>query len=121
MKKLLLLAALLTLTPWSIGVLGQMPTATVFEGARLITGDGSAPIENAAFVVEGSRFTQVGRAGQIKAPAGAARVNLAGKTVIPGLIDTHTHMPETREALVDALQRGILRGQRRHESGHRSG
>ena len=110
MKKLLLLAALSTLTPWSIGVLGQTPTATVFEGARLITGDGSAPIENAAFVVEGSRFTQVGRAGQIKAPAGAARVNLAGKTVIPGLIDTHTHMPETREALVDALQRKAFYG-----------
>ncbi len=30
---------------------------TVFEGARLITGDGSAPIENSAFVVENSRFT----------------------------------------------------------------
>ncbi len=110
MKKLLLMTALLTLTHWSIGAMGQTPTATVFEGARLITGDGSAPIENAAFVVEGSRFTQVGRAGQIKAPAGAALVNLAGKTVIPGLIDTHTHMPETREALVDALQRKAFYG-----------
>jgi imidazolonepropionase-like amidohydrolase len=78
---------------------------TVYEGARVIVGDGSAPIDNGAFVVEGARITQVGRAGQIKAPAGAARVSLAGKTVMPAIIDTHTHMGETREAVVDLLQR----------------
>jgi imidazolonepropionase-like amidohydrolase len=83
---------------------------TVFEGARLIVGDGTPPVENAAFVVDGARFTQVGRAGQIKVPAGATRVNLAGKTVMPGIIDTHTHMPDTREALVDALQRKAYYG-----------
>ncbi len=66
-------------------------TATVYEGARLIDGNGGAPVDNAAFVVEGGRFTQVGRVGQLKAPAGAARVSLAGKTVIPALIDTHVH------------------------------
>jgi imidazolonepropionase-like amidohydrolase len=78
---------------------------TVYEGARVIVGDGSAPIDNGAFVVEGARITQVGPAGQIKAPAGAARVSLAGKTVMPAIIDTHTHMGETREAVVDLLQR----------------
>ena len=31
---------------------------TVFEGARLITGDGSAPIENSAFMVENNQFTR---------------------------------------------------------------
>jgi len=78
---------------------------TVFEGARLIVGDGAAPIENAVFVVEKDRFTQVGRAGDIQIPAGATRVSLAGKTVMPAIVDTHTHMPTTREALVDLLQR----------------
>ena len=78
---------------------------TVFEGARIIVGDGSAPIENGAFVVEGTRITQVGPPGRVKAPVGAARVNLAGKTVMPAIIDTHTHMGETREAVVDLLQR----------------
>jgi imidazolonepropionase-like amidohydrolase len=79
--------------------------ATVYEGARLIVGDGSAPIDNAAFVVDNGRITQVGQAGQVKAPAGAARVSLAGKTVMPAIIDTHTHMGETREAVVALLQR----------------
>ncbi len=83
---------------------------TVFEGARLIVGDGSAPIENAAFVVQNNRFTQVGARGQLKVPAGAARVDLTGKTVMPAVIDAHTHMPQMRDALVDALQRKAYYG-----------
>src|SRR6266699_3206839 len=79
-------------------------TVTVFEGARLITGDGSAPIMDSAFVVDNGRFTAVGRKGQISVPAGAARVDLTGKTVIPALIDVHKHLAVTRDALVDQLQ-----------------
>ena len=84
--------------------------ATVYEGARVIIGTASAPIENAAFVVEGGKFTQVGRAGQVQVPAGAARVDLSGKTVIPAIIDTHTHMPVNREELMTALQRKAYYG-----------
>src|SRR5262245_19804129 len=65
---------------------------TLFEGARLIVGDGSAPIENAAFLVEGDTFTWVGKKGERQPPAGAARVDLSGKTVIPALIDGHNHI-----------------------------
>lgn len=83
---------------------------TVFEGARVIVGDGSAPIDNAAFVVDGARFTQVGRAGQIRVPAGARRVDLRGKTVMPAIIDTHTHMATNRETLIDQLQRKAYYG-----------
>ena len=54
---------------------------TLFEGARLIVGDGSAPIERSAFIVQGNRITAVGRAGEIQVPAAAVRVDLAGKTV----------------------------------------
>jgi imidazolonepropionase-like amidohydrolase len=98
---------LLAATVMSAPLDSQTPatSATVYEGARVIVGDGSAPIENATFVVEGARITRVGRAGQVKAPAGAARVDLAGKTVMPAIIDTHTHMGDTREAVVALLQR----------------
>src|SRR6185503_4922135 len=65
-------------------------TTTVFEGARLIAGDGGAPVENAAFVVTGDRITQVGRKGALAA-AGARHVDLTGKTVMPALVDAHVH------------------------------
>ena len=44
------------------------PKVTLFEGARLITGDGSAAIENSAFVVENDLFTRVGRRGELSVP-----------------------------------------------------
>jgi imidazolonepropionase-like amidohydrolase len=83
----------------------QAGSVTLFEGARLIAGDGSAPIENSAFLVQNNRITQVGRKGQLKAPAGAASVDLTGKTVMPAIVDSHTHMPNERPALIDLLQR----------------
>ena len=79
-------------------------TATVFEGARLIVGDGQT-IDNATFVVDGNKLTQVGRAGEVQAPAGARRVDLAGKTVMPAIIDTHVHLSRERDALVNDLRR----------------
>jgi imidazolonepropionase-like amidohydrolase len=83
---------------------------TVFQGARLISGSGGPAIDNAAFVVEGTRFTQVGRADAVKVPAGATRVDLAGKTVIPAILDSHVHLSTTREGLVQDLQRRAYYG-----------
>jgi imidazolonepropionase-like amidohydrolase len=100
-----------------VGTVGPARSQTaLFEGARLINGEGGAPIENAAFIVEGGRFTAVGRNGELALPAGAARIDLTGKTVIPALIDAHVHMgyrkglsfgPDnyTRENLLDTLNR----------------
>jgi imidazolonepropionase-like amidohydrolase len=85
-------------------------SVTAFEGAQVILGDGRAPIENAVFLVKGTRITQVGRAGQVTIPAGATRVNLAGKTVMPAIIDTHTHLSQTREMLVNDLRRRAYYG-----------
>jgi len=90
----------------------QTPAAgiIVFEGARLIPGDGRAAIDNAAIVVDGGRIVQAGRVADLKAPAGAARVNLAGKTVMPAIVDTHVHLSQTREALEQDLRRRATYG-----------
>jgi imidazolonepropionase-like amidohydrolase len=90
----------------------------LFEGARLIAGDGGTPIENSAFVIENNKFTTVGKKGEVQLPAGATRVDLTGKTVMPALIDTHTHLgwmivktgqmgadTYSRENLIDHLHR----------------
>ena len=103
--------------------LAPAQVATVFEGARLITGDGSPPIEDSAFVVENNRFGQIGRRGAVQAPPGAARVDLTGKTVMPTMVDLHGHfgfqnIPAgtmsketfTRDNLIDHLQRLAFHG-----------
>jgi imidazolonepropionase-like amidohydrolase len=90
--------------------------AVLFEGARLIVGDGRAPIENSAFVVGNGRFLRVGRKGQLRAPDGAVRVDVTGKTVMPALVNLHGHLGYasdlsfaaenyTRETLIDHLNR----------------
>src|SRR5499426_695219 len=104
----LVLAAVLTAS--AVAIFAQAPAVTVFEGARVIIGDGRAPIENATFIVSGNRFTQIGRAGDVKVPAGATRVNLAGKTVMPMILDTHTHLSQTREMLINDLTRRAYYG-----------
>jgi imidazolonepropionase-like amidohydrolase len=94
----------------AVPALAQAPTATAFEGARLIMGDGRAPIENATLVVDGAHIIQAGAAADVRVPPGAARVNLAGKTVMPALIDTHTHLSQTREGLTQDLKRRAYYG-----------
>ncbi|TMH89206.1 MAG: hypothetical protein E6H42_17745 [Betaproteobacteria bacterium] len=74
-----------------------------YEGARLIVGDGRV-IENATLVVDGAKIAQAGAAGEVRVPAGAARVNLSGKTLMPMIIDTHTHLSSKREDLLRDLR-----------------
>src|SRR5215831_922679 len=87
------IAALFLVRPLADRVLGQRnPRATVYEGARLIDGNGGSPIEDSAFVVADGRFTQIGRKSNVRAPADAAHVELSGKTVMPALVDAHAHL-----------------------------
>jgi imidazolonepropionase-like amidohydrolase len=114
-QRMLAVAGLLSLvvvTVWSVPTLGQAPATgvTAFVGARLIVGDGRAPIENSVILVNGTRFQQVGAVGQVQIPAGARNVSLAGKTVMPTIIDTHNHLSQTREALIDDLKRRAFYG-----------
>ncbi len=84
--------------------------AVIFEGARVIVGDGGV-IEDAVFVVEDGRFAEVGAAGEVAAPAGAARVDLAGKTVMPAIVNAHIHLAPDREARADQLRHYAYYGQ----------
>jgi imidazolonepropionase-like amidohydrolase len=123
--RLLRLAACALIVGWTASVAtSSQPRsssdAVLYEGARLLTGDGSAPIENGAFVVQNGRIGAIGRKGLVRAPAGATRVDLTGKTVMPAMVNTHAHfgyerftraagesLPEhfTPENLLDHLQR----------------
>jgi imidazolonepropionase-like amidohydrolase len=100
-------------------------TPVLYEGARLIVGDGSPAIESGAFVVQNGRITALGRRGAVAAPSGAARVDLTGKTVMPAMVNAHAHfgyegftrasgeaLPEnfTPANLLDHLQREAFYG-----------
>src|SRR5215468_5620853 len=119
-KRVLLSAALVMVMGHSAA--HAQTLVTVYEGARLITGDGNV-IEDAAFVIEGSRFVSVGRRADVFVPAGAARVDLTGKTVMPTMTDLHGHLgfqdvaagtmskaTYTRENLIDHLHRLAYHG-----------
>ncbi|HET9267723.1 MAG TPA: amidohydrolase family protein, partial [Vicinamibacterales bacterium] len=93
----------------------------LYENARLIPGDGQPAIERAALLVRDGRISRVGRAGDVGLPDGAARVDLAGKTIIPTFINAHTHVGFQRgatyarenygrEAILDDLNRALYFG-----------
>ena len=104
MRRLTIVAAAASVASCLAGFApAQAQTVTAYEGARLIVGNGSV-IENGTLVVEGAKLVQAGAAGDVRVPAGATRVSLAGKTVMPMMIDTHVHLSPTRERLVRDLQ-----------------
>ena len=67
-----------------------MPHTRVFQNARLIDGVSDQPQDNVAIVVVDDRISTV-QPGSAPQPSGADIVDLQGKTVLPGLIDTHVH------------------------------
>ena len=83
--------ALLVLGAWSAG-----PAAAgtlVLRGARILPVAGP-PIERGVLVVEDGRIAAVGAEGEVAIPATAEVRDLTGKTVIPGLVDSHSHVAE---------------------------
>jgi hypothetical protein len=64
----------------------------VLKNARVVTMKGDAVLDDADVVVTGNRIAAVGPSGQVPVPAGARAWDARGKTVIPGLIDTHAHL-----------------------------
>ena len=60
--------------------------------ARVIDGTGAPAREGQTLVVRDGRIAEVGPAGQVQAPAGAVVVDLAGKSVLPGLVMLHEHL-----------------------------
>jgi hypothetical protein len=64
----------------------------VFKGFTLIDGARRTPLSGAAMIVDGGRILWVGSGTQLKIPAGATVTDLAGKYVMPGLINLHGHL-----------------------------
>ena len=63
----------------------------VLSGARIITAKGDEVIEDGVIVVNGNRIEAIGPRGSVSIPAGAQVTDMTGKTIMPGIVDTHWH------------------------------
>ncbi|HEX5758596.1 MAG TPA: amidohydrolase family protein [Thermoanaerobaculia bacterium] len=107
---LVLLAAFAVLPAASRQQEPPAPALTVLKAARLFDGRGDRLVADGVVVVEGSRIKAVGS--RLPAPAGATVIDLGDATLLPGLIDAHTHLSNesgddwARDAMA-RLRRGV--------------
>ncbi len=66
--------------------------SVLLRGARLITMNGDEVLEHGDILVAGNRIAAVAPSGALTVPDGTPDIDLAGKTVVPGYVDTHAHM-----------------------------
>jgi len=64
----------------------------LLQGARIITMNGDEVIENGDILVENNRIKAVGEGGSLDVPSNAEIIDVSGKTIVPGFVDTHAHM-----------------------------
>jgi imidazolonepropionase-like amidohydrolase len=94
-RSVLLLAA-----AFAFGTLAHLPAQSpaavkAFTGARVIDGTDRPPLDNATIVVRDGKVVAVGAAATVAVPPAAERVSLAGKTVMPGIVNAHGHVGNT--------------------------
>src|SRR4051812_12437094 len=67
-------------------------SVVALANVTLIDGTGRAPQARQTILIRGGRIAEVGPAGKVKAPKGARTLDLAGHTVIPGIVGMHDHL-----------------------------
>jgi len=100
---ILLASALLSPTATNSSV--PSPIIAIRAG-RLIDGHGGPPVLGAVVLINGERIVAVGR--NLPIPMGARVIDLTASTVLPGLIDCHTHITEMPGAAEDSLHRTFV-------------
>jgi imidazolonepropionase-like amidohydrolase len=68
------------------------PVAVLYENARLILGTAAPPIERGSMLVQNGVIRTVGPVGRVAVPSGTQRIDLAGKTLMPALVNVHVHI-----------------------------
>ena len=89
----------------------------VIKGGTLIDGTGAKPKKNSVVVIEGARIRAVGKEDEVKIPKKAKKteIDASGKTVMPGLIDSHLHLIGMKtdrfleEELIRPQQLGLIK------------
>jgi len=79
----------------------------VLDNLPLLDGTGAAPMPGARLVIAGGRLQRIGRAAEVALPPGAERVDLQGRTVMPGLVDAHFHIEDDPKLALRQLSNGV--------------
>jgi Amidohydrolase family len=85
----------------------QQPQRILLDNVRIVDGAGAQPIERGRVVVEADRIVAVGPAEEVSAPANAEIIDLAGRTILPGLIDLHFHVEDDPKLALRQLAHGV--------------
>ena len=117
-RHILRLIALVAGTVLATATLASPPTAAqapagggsvAFTNARIIDGTGRASIDRGTLVIANGRVAAVGPAASVMIPAGAQRIDAAGKTIVPGFINAHGHLNVSPNAPVPVREDLIRR------------
>jgi imidazolonepropionase-like amidohydrolase len=84
------LAILLVALLCAVSLSAQSPKRVAVRAGKLIDGKGDQPISNALILIEDGKITSVTAGGTV--PAGVDLIDLSRATVLPGLMDLHTHV-----------------------------
>ncbi|HSG45973.1 MAG TPA: hypothetical protein VLA72_22775, partial [Anaerolineales bacterium] len=92
MTKLRSILVVLTLTIVLLSACGGSSSPLVLKNGLIFTATGSDPIPNGVIVIEKGLITAVGAEADVTIPNGATVIDVEGRTILPGLIDAHTHI-----------------------------
>ena len=71
----------------------DVPTGMIaFKNARIITMKGDEVIENGTILINKNKIEKIGKTGDVTIPDSVKTYDLAGKTIIPGIVDVHAHL-----------------------------
>jgi imidazolonepropionase-like amidohydrolase/Tol biopolymer transport system component len=82
--------------------------AIALVGGTAITMNGDEVIPNATVVVEGNRITAVGPSSSVQVPAGAERIDVTGRYLMPGIVDVHAHIGTGSSGITPQTHWGFL-------------
>jgi hypothetical protein len=92
--------------PETFAISLQVPRDTpqgqlLLRGARIVTMKGEEVIAQGDILIENNRIKAIGASGTIAAPAGAKVIDVSGKTIVPGLVDIHSHLKTERPEMMN--------------------
>jgi imidazolonepropionase-like amidohydrolase len=121
MRCKLFLATVLGILGAASALYAQTPQVTAVRAGRLFDSKSGTNLTNQIVLIQGERITEVGPAGDIKIPAGAAVIDLSQATLLPGLIDGHTHMYDTLNPLTTTKEASAFLAIRNAQTDMRAG